>query len=144
MWLISDDVATMQKLRGEFSCYCDFLNSQRFDNFFNKFDGKIKLGKYCNEYENLKWSVKYIKIIATLFITASNYLSKKLIMWIITRLNFKNRSDESYFNFVYLITVTAFTSIIVILLLGAKLDFVPYIGMYFKDGRNRDFTWEWY
>lgn len=60
--------------------------------------------------------------------SVSNALSKKVIMWIIRMLNFKKRSTEAMANFVYLLTVTAFTSIVVILLLGAKLDFVPFFG----------------
>lgn len=43
-----------------------------------------------------------------------------------------------------MLSVTAFTSIFVILILGAKLDFVPIVGKYLKAGKNRDFTWEWY
>lgn len=73
-----------------------------------------------------------------------NTISKILIMWIIRKLNFKKRSSEAIANFIYLLSTTAFTSILVILLLGAKLDFVPIIGRYLKDGKNRDFTWEWY
>jgi hypothetical protein len=49
-------------------------------------------------------------------------------MWIITMLNFKKKSTEAIYNFYYLLSTTAFTSIIVILLLGAKLDFVPFFG----------------
>ena len=33
----------------------------------------------------------------------------------------------------------------IFLLLGAQLDFIPVIGpLYFKGGRHRDFTYEWY
>jgi hypothetical protein len=57
-----------------------------------------------------------------------NAISKIIIMWMITKLNFKNKSTEAIYNFIYLLSTTAFTSIIVILLLGAKLDFVPFFG----------------
>lgn len=28
--------------------------------------------------------------------------------------------------------------------MGGKLDFVPYIGKYMAEGKNRDFTYQWY
>lgn len=31
-----------------------------------------------------------------------------------------------------------------IFLLNAKLDFLPVFGKFLKDGKMRDFTWEWY
>ena len=98
----------------------------------------------CEEYSLLSKQVKYIKLIVTLFMSVCNAVSKKLIVWIIGLLNLKKKSQEAFLNFVYLGSITAFTSIFVILLLGAKLDFVPIVGQYLKDGKNRDFTWEWY
>jgi hypothetical protein len=98
----------------------------------------------CEEYSHLSKQVKYIKLIVTLFMSVCNAVSKKLIIWIIGLLNLKKKSQEAFLNFVYLGSITAFTSIFVILLLGAKLDFVPIVGQYLKDGKNRDFTWEWY
>ena len=80
----------------------------------------------------------------TVFITVCNAIWKILVIWIIGMLNFKKKSEEALLQFVYLVSTTAFTSIIVILLMGAKLDFIPLIGQYLKDGENRDFTWDWY
>lgn len=137
----------MQSLRGEFTCYCDFLaNKKSLDivDVERMFDRQHKITAECKDYSDLKFKVKYIKLVVTVFMGVANALSKKLIMWIIRLLNFKKRSSEAIANFVYLLSTTAFTSIFVILLLGAKLDFVPFFGKYLKDGKNRDFTWEWY
>ena len=108
------------------------------------FNNKHSIHDKCSEYYNLKWQVKYIKLFVTIFMSVCNALSKKLIMWIIRLLNLKKKSSEAISNFIYLLSVTAFTSIFVILILGAKLDFVPIFGKFLKDGKNRDFTWEWY
>lgn len=129
--LIADDVPLMESLRGEFTCYCDYIEEKKQLDFVEverMFDEKHQIRDKCKEYSNFKWRIKYIKLIVTLFMSVSNALSKKVIMWIIRMLNFKKRSTEAMANFVYLLTVTAFTSIVVILLLGAKLDFVPFFG----------------
>lgn len=103
-----------------------------------------EVAEKCKEYNSLKNWIKLTKLIVTIFMAVCNAISKKIIMWIIRLLNFKKRSTEAIANFIYLLSTTAFTSILVILLLGAKLDFIPIIGRYLKDGKNRDFTWEWY
>lgn len=108
------------------------------------FDPSREIENKCGEYYDLKFKIKYIKLIVTIFMAGCNAISKKIIMWIITMLNFKKKSHEAIYNFYYLLSTTAFTSIIVILLLGAKLDFIPFFGKFLKDGKNRDFTWEWY
>lgn len=137
----------MQKLRGEFTCYCDYLESKNEINYADverMFNTKHSIHDKCSEYYNLKWQVKYIKLFITIFMSVCNAISKKIIMGIIKLLNLKKKSSEAISNFIYLLSVTAFTSIFVILILGAKLDFVPIFGKYLKDGKNRDFTWEWY
>ena len=108
------------------------------------FDPNNDTSEICKEYSDLKFWVKYIKLVVTIFMSVCNALSKKLILWIISMLNLKKRTEETLYSFIYLLSVTAFTSIFVILLLGAKLDFVPIIGRFFTTGTNRDFTWEWY
>lgn len=98
----------------------------------------------CHQYDNVKWWTDYIKIIAGGFITGANTISKMVIIWIISVLGAKSKTYEAIGTFVYLFAVTAFSSIFIWLLLGAKLDFMPIIGEYFKDGKFRDFTWDWY
>jgi len=44
----------------------------------------------------------------------------------------------------YFVIVTSYTSTFVFLFLSAKLDLIPIIGKYFKEGDYRDFTWQWY
>lgn len=102
------------------------------------------LQKACDEYANLKYWVNGIKIIVTGFMTCCNVISKLVIMWIIQKLSMKKKSTEATFNFIYLVVVTSFQSIVIFLLLNAKLDFIPYFGKHFKNGKMRDFTWDWY
>jgi len=108
------------------------------------FDKEHTITEECKEYSDFKFWVKYIKLVVTLFMSTANAISKKIIMAIIRMMHCKKKSSEAIANFVYLLSTTAFTSVFVILLLGAKLDFVPFFGQYLKDGKNRDFTWEWY
>lgn len=134
-------------LRGEFTCYCDWREKRKdldIEDVERMFDKTRAVTDKCSEYSSLKNKIKYIKLFVTIFMSVCNALSKLLIMWIIKLLNFKKKSSEAISNFIYLLSVTSFTSIFVILLLGAKLDFVPFFGQYLKDGKNRDFTWEWY
>lgn len=102
------------------------------------------MDKACVDYEDLKFWVNGIKIIVTGFMTGCNVISKYLIMWMISVLGFQKKTTEAQMNFIYLFVITTFQSILIIFLLNAKLDFVPYIGDYFKDGKMRDFTWDWY
>lgn len=37
-----------------------------------------------------------------------------------------------------------FTTVAIPLLMNAKLDFIPFFGKYFEQGKMRDFTWDWY
>ena len=59
-------------------------------------------------------------------------------------MDFKTKSQEKTVIFWVSFFFTAFTSIFYLLLLGAKLDFMPLIGSYFTKGKNRDFTWHWF
>lgn len=108
------------------------------------FEQEDVLGKACTEYEDLKWWVNGIKIIVTGFMTACNLVSKLVIMWIIQQLHVKKKSTEATMNFVFLLVITTFQSVLIILILNAKMDFIPKFGKYFKNGKMRDFTWDWY
>lgn len=59
-------------------------------------------------------------------------------------LSFTSHTNEAMANFFLLFGVTSYNSIFLILFLGAKLDFIPILGQYFRDGKNRDFTYIWY
>ena len=100
--------------------------------FDSRFDSKIDIE--CNDYYNLKWWVGKILYIVTAFVTVVNGITKYFTIWIISMLGFKFKTVESKWNFVFLLSFTAFASIFVLLLLGAKLDFMPIIGKHFKNG----------
>ena len=59
-------------------------------------------------------------------------------------MQFKTKWLENIVLFWLTLFINAMISIFYLLLLGAKLDFIPLIGSYFKYGKNRDFTREWY
>ena len=128
--LIAYDVETMHQLNGEYACYCDFqdTNESNLSYSLSRIFADDGLTSECKKYYELKRFVKYIKILLTLSITFCNWLSNKLITWIGYMSGFKKKTALSLFKFVYLLIVTVFSSIVMIILLGAQLDFVPIIG----------------
>lgn len=59
-------------------------------------------------------------------------------------MRFKTLTEEKTMVFMVSFFLTSITSIFYLLLLGAKLDFMPVIGNYFSKGKNRDFTHDWF
>ena len=57
---------------------------------------------------------------------------------------FKTYTNEAMRKFKVLFGITSYTSIFLILIISAKLDFVPFIGKYIKFGKYRDFSFSWY
>lgn len=58
-------------------------------------------------------------------------------------IGFKTKTDEIYWQARMILFMQFINTAIIILLMGAKLDFMPWIGKFF-DGSNRDFTFVWY
>ena len=82
----------------------------------------------------------YIKLMVGLVTFILNYFTEFIIKWIIGLMGNKRESESAYWRFLFSSIVTSFTTIVLVLLLGGKLDFVPYIGEHLNNGKNRDFT----
>lgn len=94
--LIADDPDTLKSLTGDFSCYCEYWqDKESFDivDILQAFAPASELEDACTNYKVLKDNVYYIKLTVTLFITGCNVISKMFIMWIISVLGFRKRSD---------------------------------------------------
>ena len=71
-----------------------------------------------------------------------------VIPWILSLAQYTHKSTEIKFVFNALLSISTFQTIILVLLLGARLDFIdeylPFeIGSFFP-GKFRDFTQDWF
>ena len=123
-------------MTGEFSAYCSLDSAKQ--NAQGTMDDK------CLEFNELKDNLKWTNYLVTGFIFVVNYLSKELIRFVVRRTGRTTRSDHSLKIYYFLTAITTLQSIFIILLLNFQLDFVPLIGWYFSDGKNRDITSEFY
>ena len=88
--MIANDPATLDKLSGEFSCYCQFKHQSpdlQISDSAKQTDDFKNVSAACDDYFNLKWWCYYLNLIATLIITVCNSLSKIIIQWIILKLS---------------------------------------------------------
>lgn len=78
-----------------------------------------------------------------MFIVVGNQILQFFINILSEKIGFKTKTWEVYWHGRIIILVKFVNSAIMILLMGARLDFVPVIGRIFN-GTNRDFTYDWF
>lgn len=76
-----------------------------------------------------------------LFVT--NYAFKSIITYMSEKIGFKEISKIMNFKLYIFFVYQFIYSTLIILMMGAQLDFVPFIGDIFE-GKERDFTNKWY
>jgi len=61
----------------------------------------------------------------------------------VVKIGFKTKTQEISYQKIWIQTMQFMNSVVLIVLMGAKLDFIPVVGNIF-DGSHRDFTACWY
>lgn len=80
---------------------------------------------------------------AGVFVCIMNLILTTVIISVCEIIGFKSHSMRIYYSRVFILIIYYFNAVILITLMGAKLDSFPKIG-YIFDGQYKDFTEEWY
>lgn len=92
---------------------------------------------------NFKWHYLFFAIKLSVVIITLNAVLEELILFIVKRLGYDQRTKEAKISKTFLFSIYYFNASIAILLIGANLNHVPFLEQFFH-GLYVDFTSQWY
>lgn len=133
------DAAVLKKLQGYFACYCMQVHTR----ITPTSSLEAKLEKMCTEFHKLEAVTQNLNIYISFFIFVSNMIIRHLVITLCTKIGFKTQTWMVFYERKIILAMQFINSIMIMLLMGAKLDFMGAVGERFN-GDYRDFTSGWY
>lgn len=97
----------------------------------------------CANLNRIEYRTANLNIAISSFVVISNAVIKYLVISLCKEIGFTTKTMMVFYERKIILAMQFMNSIVIILLMGAKLDFMPLIGKLFM-GDYRDFTEKWY